>query len=113
MTIKLPWPPQELSPNARVHWATKARVAKKYRADCAVLVRLARKLPPPIPVPILVTFYPPSRRKMDRDNLIASFKSAQDGIADAIGIDDSNFLVTYAPMGEPVKGGVVAVRIGQ
>lgn len=30
-SVTLPWPPKELSPNARVHHKAKARVAKAYR----------------------------------------------------------------------------------
>ena len=31
----LPWPPKELSPNFRAHWAKLARAKKAYRAACA------------------------------------------------------------------------------
>ena len=37
ITVRLPWPPKELSPNARVHWARKAGVSQKYRQDACVL----------------------------------------------------------------------------
>ena len=33
--INLPWPPRELSPNARVHWAKKAKAAKAYKKEQA------------------------------------------------------------------------------
>jgi crossover junction endodeoxyribonuclease RusA len=42
--------------------------------------------------------------------MIASHKAAQDGIADALGIDDSKFECSYR-LGEPVKGGAVRVEI--
>lgn len=56
-----------------------------------------------------VTFHPPDKRKRDRDNIIASFKAGQDGLADAWGIDDNEFEITYA-LGEPRKGGAVIVE---
>ena len=39
-----------------------------------------------------IDFYPPDRRARDDDNMIASFKSGRDGIADALGIDDKRFI---------------------
>lgn len=59
---------------------------------------------------LAVTFYPPVTRERDRDNLIASFKAHQDGIADALGIDDRNFDVTYT-VEAPAKPGRVEVTI--
>lgn len=35
MTLVMPWPASDLSPNARVHWAVLARAKKKYREDAA------------------------------------------------------------------------------
>jgi crossover junction endodeoxyribonuclease RusA len=57
-----------------------------------------------------VTFQPPDKRRRDRDNLQASLKAHFDGIADALGVNDSLFVPTYA-IGEPVKGGAVRVEI--
>ena len=44
------------------------------------------------------------------DNLISATKALRDGLMDALGVDDSRFVVTYE-MGEPVKGGAVQVEI--
>ena len=44
--IDLPWPPKELSPNARVHWTKKAKAAKAYRLECFILAKaLGMKAP--------------------------------------------------------------------
>lgn len=91
--VILPWPPKELSPNARVHWAKKAKAAKKYRYDCGYLAAHAR-----LNVPegkVTVTFSPPNNRKRDQDNMIASLKSGIDGICDWMRIDDSTFDYEY------------------
>lgn len=56
-----------------------------------------------------ITFNPPDRRKRDRDNMIAAFKSGQDGLSDALNVDDSLFVPTYR-IGEPVPGGEVIVE---
>lgn len=105
--ITLPWPPKELSPNARCHWATKARAFKAYRLDCwacftgfRVALRGRNSFG--------VTFHPPSRRRGDIDNMFASIKAAIDALAQITGIDDSAFSFTIAK-GEPRKGGAVVI----
>ncbi len=35
LTLTLPWPPKELSPNARQHWSKLAKTKKAYRDACA------------------------------------------------------------------------------
>lgn len=59
-------------------------------------------------IPVTITFHPPTKRRYDLDNRIASFKAGQDGIAQALAVDDSRFEPTYK-RGEPVKGGKVVV----
>ena len=39
MTFTLPWPPKELSPNARLHYMAKARAKKAYRQACGWTAR--------------------------------------------------------------------------
>ena len=57
------------------------------------------------------TFHPPDKRKRDVDNVIASLKALIDGLADAWGIDDSEFLITYPrKFAEPVKGGKIIIE---
>jgi crossover junction endodeoxyribonuclease RusA len=109
MKVLLPFPPAKLSPNARGHWAAIAKVKKDYRWQCAIMSRAIGKIEARL-VRITVTFNPPDRRARDRDNMIAAFKSGQDGFADAIGVDDSKFEPTYR-VGEPVKGGSVTIEI--
>lgn len=58
-------------------------------------------------------FLPPDRRRRDMDNLLASCKGLLDGIADALGVDDSRFAITLALTSEPVKFGGVRVTIGR
>ena len=112
-TCDLPFPPAKLSPNARLHWAQKAKAVKAYRRDCFVLAspfvngqHRGTGL-----LPVRITFHPPDKRRRDRDNMIAAFKAGADGIADAIGIDDARWSPTYL-VGDPVKGGKVTVTIG-
>lgn len=111
--IDLPWPDKALSQNARIHWSARAKAVTAARTDVAWLVRAA--VPHKLDwqaVALSVVFHPPSRRRYDRDGLIGRMKALQDGIADAIGIDDRHFIPTYR-VGEPVKGGLVRVSLSE
>lgn len=110
--IALPWPHKDLSPNARVHWAEKARVTRKARLDAFYAAREsgARDMAADA-FTITTTFHPPTRHAYDQDNLIARCKPLFDGIADALGVDDRHFKYQPVTIAEPVKGGRVVVEI--
>lgn len=111
--IELPWPNKSLSPNARPHWATKARAVKVAKEVAYYLCR--QKLPKPVPWPrvrLEWAFHPKTAHALDLDNCIASAKAYQDGISLAIGIDDSLFDANYR-IAEPIKGGLVRVTLSK
>lgn len=109
--IELPWPAKPLSPNTRQHWAVKAHSVKAARDEAFYLVRSVCKTSQPWErVAVSMTLCPPDNRRRDRDNMISSMKAATDGIADALGVDDSRFEITYS-IGSPIKGGAVTVTI--
>lgn len=112
MMIRLPWPNRQLSQNARVHWAVRARLTAAARHTAAVLAReaLGRNSAPPAPVRLTCTFQAPDARRRDRSNMIGLMKAYEDGIADAMRVDDANFIWTYQ-VGQPVKGGAVIVEV--
>ena len=108
--VTLPWPLRELSPNWRGHWAKKAKAVKAYRKACFVLAKEAGlTFDGPGEVHLWITFNKPSRRATDDDNLVASFKAGRDGIADAMGIDDSRFVMH--PFVSDRIAGTVVVRL--
>ncbi len=112
--IELPWPAKALSPNARVHWAVLAKAKKAYRTRCRVIGSQAGLGAVPVgdrPVAVHLTFFAPDRRARDWDNLVASMKAGLDGLADAMGVDDSRWRLSFTLDPEPVPGGVVAVSI--
>lgn len=112
MKIILPWPPRELSPNARIHWAKKSKITKAYRNMARVLTMQAGLVAPEEGRILLVLeFVPPSRRSYDDDNLIARFKAGRDGIADALGVDDKRFTTQFWLRSEPVTDGAVIAEI--
>lgn len=101
LVITLPLPPAALSPNARVHWATKASKAKKCRADGCLVARHVRNqanLKSPFArATVKAVFYKRTAVRSDGDNALASLKNYIDGIADAgIVRDDSAFI--YLPV---------------
>ena len=109
ITVRLPWPPKELWVNRKAHWAKRAPIAKQYRQDARVLtlVEMKRRL---MPTRLHLTFNPPDRRRRDLDGMLSACKAGIDGIADALGVDDSTFSLTLR-RGEPTKGGAVVAVI--
>jgi crossover junction endodeoxyribonuclease RusA len=59
---------------------------------------------------VSLDFRPPDRRRRDLDNLLASMKAGLDGLADALGVDDSRWRLAIE-MGEPAAGGCVCVTV--
>lgn len=110
--VELAWPHKHLSPNARVHWSERHRRASEARHDASwATVEAAKRARLSPPLRITTTFFPPTRRAYDRDNLSARMKAAYDGIADGLGVDDKHFRHEPVVIGEVVKGGRVEVTI--
>lgn len=111
-TLELPWPSSLLSPNARLHWAAKAKAVKEARSVAGWAAVSTRELERFKGKALKVTavFCPPDARRRDRDNMLASIKPYLDGIADVIGVDDSNFELTISKA-EPVKHGAVKITL--
>lgn len=111
--IELPWPSPALNPNGRAHWAAKAKEAKLAKATAFYA---AKSICPSklnwSGVRIFWEFHPKTANMPDGDNLVASCKNFQDGIALAIGIDDSKFKTDYR-ISSPIKGGLVRVTISK
>ncbi|WP_205690329.1 endonuclease [Comamonas serinivorans] len=106
----LPWPPKELSPNARSHWAVLARAKKAYRAACATQARAQGvRRQEAARLHLSLVFYPPSRRAFDLDNALARMKSGLDGLADVLGVDDRHWSLSIA--GADQVGGYVKVEV--
>ena len=117
MKIELSWPDPKLSPNARCHWAILSRVKKKYRLDSWVRTleqvgQLGFLGVPDGPLILEMTFYRPTRRSYDRDNLLARCKAGLDGMCDALRIDDKRFATVVVKVAEEI-GGYVEVKISE
>lgn len=103
--VILPWPYKGLWPNDRPHWREKHKATQAYRFAVKCLIGRAE------PGLIRITFCPKSRGPIpDRDNCIAAFKAGQDGIADALGVNDRDLTVIHE-FGDRCKDGGVIVDI--
>ncbi|MDO8344800.1 MAG: hypothetical protein Q7T48_16475 [Cellvibrio sp.] len=116
MNIVLPYPDKALSPNSRCHWSQKARAAKKARSDAFYITRAAgidesvfagceHKLH------LWIDVYPKTKNYPDADNVLSSLKSALDGIADALRLNDRKFIPHPFVKAETHLGGKVVIRI--
>ncbi len=102
LTVILPLPPPELSPNSRCHWAKKAKVTNKYRVDAFKAMtaaicnaRLLKSVPWRGDIGVRSAFFFKAARRRDRDNALASLKAAFDGVADAGLVFDDDQFVPY------------------
>jgi crossover junction endodeoxyribonuclease RusA len=107
--IDLPWPAKALHPNSRPHHMAKHRATKAAREAARIMAKPIGKIDAEAVKVTCIFSPPPPKRNRDADNLLASCKAYFDGIADAIGIDDSRFRHQAPEWGEPVKGGNVCV----
>ena len=101
--VTLPWPPRQVFPNYRNshHWRRSWRQVKGQRAAARALTleQIGRQ-----EVPrdregawtVHLDIYPPDLRRRDEDGMEGACKSALDGIADALRVDDSRFTITRA-----------------
>ena len=117
--VVLGWPPSDLSPNKRLHWAKLATAKKQYRQKCNSVakeqLKKFKKITENIPERLVLemTFIPPDKRSYDRDNLVARMKSGIDGLADALKINDKRFNTVISTMDQDYLGGFVRIRILQ
>lgn len=115
-SITLPWPPSILWPNRHLgkHWAARQNAKKIARFQGFAMAKEA-KAPEIAPdrVPVSITVCPPNRRRFDLDGLHGALKPYMDGIAKALGVDDSQFRPVVLDVGEVVKGGKVIVEFGE
>jgi len=91
MFLTLPIPDKALSPNARPHWAAKARAAKQARHQGHAAVLISGQAAPAPPLVMHVAWYSKSahpNHRTDDDNMWSSLKNHRDGIADGLGVND-------------------------
>lgn len=104
--LTLPLPAKPLQPNARAHWASKAkevrraREAARWQSVQYCLAHRALKGPARPHWPsanVQITLYAKDRRRRDADNVLASCKAYFDGIADA-GVVENDAGMVHHPV---------------
>ena len=92
LEITIPIPHKATHPNKRVHWAVKAKHAKKQREDARMAAlfairqgggRYGNDFEPLNSASVKAVFYFRTKHSRDRDNLGSWLKNSIDGIADA------------------------------
>lgn len=100
MKIVLPWPDAKLNPNRSkgMHWAATSKLRSQAKTDAFHLTLQAASANfckvlhiRDNGCALSITFVQPDKRARDRDNLLAALKPSLDGMASALGIDDSLF----------------------
>lgn len=115
--VELPFPDRRLNPNSSKgkHWAATVALRKAARVDAALLTKAAGAsgiFTPGQELALVITFIQPDRRARDRDNLLAACKPMLDGVADALGVNDSQFEPMTIRREYGKKPGAVVVEIG-
>jgi crossover junction endodeoxyribonuclease RusA len=89
-------PPKECSPNARVHWSKRARVAHDFRSMVRfeAEVQMTNEWKAPHKASVSLTIVCAEARIRDADNWLCRFKPGMDGLVDAdvLKADDVNHL---------------------
>ena len=98
------------APNAREHWAVRARRVKAERTTTFLSMKEARRFAPAGPLVITLTrLTGPRGKHLDDDNLAGSLKAVRDGVADWLGCADNDPRLTWRYGQE--RGEIWAVRI--
>ena len=80
--LELPWTKPPMSMNDRMHWAQKAKLTKRIRAEAGILACRSR-LPTGLDhVSVALVYRPRDRRRRDTDNLMPVLKALCDGLVD-------------------------------
>lgn len=94
LVIRLPFPAAELFPNRKngKHWGTTHGIRQVQRDDSYWATKAAGSFSAPDgDIPLSLLFLTPDKRKRDADNMLAASKALIDGMALALGVDDSRF----------------------
>jgi crossover junction endodeoxyribonuclease RusA len=119
LTIRLPWPDTSLMANRRngKHWLSShgAKVRARETAFFAAKEALGRNsFVVAGQMPVSITWVAPNKVRRDLDGLLSAEKPRLDGIAAALGIDDSQFTpLTLDRALDAEKKGFVLVQIGE
>ena len=119
LIITLAWPDKRLAPNrsAGRHWTTTRAMKDDARESAffetrGVMMGLVDKFTAGPTIPLCLTFCPPDKRRRDLDGLLSASKHTLDGVAKALGVDDSQFDPVTLRRGDKTPGGMLVVEVG-
>ena len=112
--VVLPWVDWGLSPNKKMHYQEKATLVKQHRTIARSKANEAIGFQNWIDADTLFSvwiFRQPTNHKRDTGNMRAAMKSYQDGIADALRIDDHVIKDEHLHLDGIKDGGEVELRL--
>jgi crossover junction endodeoxyribonuclease RusA len=106
--LTLPWPSRDLHPNARAHWAKKAKAVKNARTVAGWTAKETGigKIDANA-LRVTAVFFPPNNHQRDIDGMLSSCKAYFDGLADVVGVDDSRWEIAAKREAACAPGSVV------
>jgi Holliday junction resolvase RusA-like endonuclease len=118
-TIHLAFPSPELFPNRTKgkHWGSMYKAKTEAVTSSFLLTKLQAKNwePTTKDLRVTVTFLMPDKRKRDADNCLSAAKSALDGVAQALKVDDFQFqpVQVFRRFGEKPGAMIVEIERGE
>jgi hypothetical protein len=116
IVISLPFPHASLFPNRRAgkHWGATHAEKVTAREDAFYAAKQAQGgfVDDGKPIPVSIVFCAPDNRRRDLDGCLSAMKPALDGIAAALGVDDSRFRPILIDAGTAGKPGAAIVAVG-
>tara|TARA_R110000868_G_scaffold211993_2_gene462013 strand:- start:1464 stop:1850 length:387 start_codon:yes stop_codon:yes gene_type:complete len=118
MIIKLPFPAAELFPNRKngKHWTATNEVKEVQKCLAYAYTKQAMVAAQTDfgngNIPLSLVYLTPDKRKRDIDNMLAASKALLDGMAQALGVDDSRFKPILVDWVQGPKGGGLIAAVG-
>lgn len=112
--VVLPWPDWGISPNSRKHYQAKAKLVAEHRQIAKISSLAAMGFRNWVDADCIFSvwiFCDPDKRKRDTGNIRAACKAYQDGVFDALKIDDSAIKPEYLHREGIIKGGQIELRL--
>lgn len=108
-SVTLPWPPKQLAANSRKDRRYTGQFRRDYKHTCWTLGKESKFRSTHLDI----TFHPPCGRRRDLDNMLSGIKYGLDGLALAMGIDDSDWTMTIRKGPPSRPHGAVVITGGQ
>lgn len=120
LVVRLPFPDPRLSPNRKNGraWQASAKIKAGQYADAYYATKQAAGaahapfFPGDGAIALSLLFATPDKQRRDLDNLLSASKSALDGMAKALGVDDSRFRPILVDWVDGKKPGALIAAVG-